>query len=280
MKTMFNFLRKKIGIIGFGNMGQAIAERISLKYGVWVFEKDAAKTKGLTGMAVASDISQLLKQSQAIILAIKPQDFEPVLVEIKDKLQDKLVISIAAGITTEYIQKVLGKVRVVRVMPNLAVKVGQSTTSICRGVFATGGDIKFVARLFKNLGTVFIFPEEMMDAATAIAGSGPGFWCDLVKDKPKDEWENYSREHFIPDLSLAAENVGFSKKEAGLFARLTTLGTLATVEALGIAPEVLKEKITSKGGTTQAGLEVLHNTGSLIEAAKAAVLRSKELSKK
>lgn len=280
MKIMFNFLRKKIGIIGFGNMGQAIGERIKYKYAVCVFEKDTAKTKDLSDVTVVANIAQLLKQSQAIILAVKPQDFEPVITEIKANLQDQLVISIAAGITTEYIQKVLGQVRVARVMPNLAVKVGRSTTSICKGAFATAGDIRFVARLFKYLGTIFIFPEEMMDAATAIAGSGPGFWCDLIKDKPRDEWENYSREHFIPELSLAAENLGFSKKEARLFAGLTTAGTLATVQASGITPEALKEKIASKGGTTQAGLEVLHNTGSLIEAAKAAVLRSKELSKK
>ncbi|MCX5699340.1 MAG: pyrroline-5-carboxylate reductase [Candidatus Omnitrophica bacterium] len=277
---MFNFLRKKIGIIGFGNMGQAIAERISSKYVVWVFEKDTAKTKGLTGITAASDIAQLLKQSQAIVLAIKPQDFEPVMAEIKDNLQDKLVISIAAGITTEYIQKVLGRVRVVRVMPNLAVKVGRSVTSICKGVFATDSDIKFVARLFKYLGKVFIFSEEMMDAATAIAGSGPGFWCDLVKDKPMDEWEQYNREYFIPELSLAAENLGFNKKKARLFSGLTTSATLLTVQALHIAPEALRDKIASKGGTTQAGLEALHNTGSLIEAALAAKKRAQELSKK
>jgi len=261
-------------------MGQAIAERIKNKYAVCVFEKDAAKTKGSSGVMVASDTWQLLKQSQAIILAVKPQDFELVLAEIKDNLQDKLVISIAAGITTEYIQKILGKVRVVRVMPNLAVKVGQSTTSVCKGALASNKDIKFVVRLFKYLGKVFIFPEAKMDAATAIAGSGPGFWCDRVKDMPKDKWENYSLEHFIPDLSFAAEEVGFNKEEAISLATSTTMGTLAMVRTSGESPEALKSKVTSKGGTTQAGLEALHNTGSLIEAAKAAVLRSKELSKK
>lgn len=261
-------------------MGSAIAERIKSKYEVFVFEKDAAKTKGLTGIKIASGIPQLLKQSQAIILAIKPQDFEEVMAEIKDEAQDKLVISIAAGITTGYIEKVLGRVRVVRVMPNLAVEIGKSTTSICKGAFATYNDIKFVLKLFKYLGIVFVLSEDMMDAATAIAGSGPGFLCDLIQGMPKAEWKNYSLEHFIPEFSLAAENVGFDKKQAGLFAVSTTMGTLATVEALGITPEELKAKITSKGGTTQAGLEALHNTGSLIEAAKAAVWRSKELSKK
>jgi len=261
-------------------MGLAIAERIKPKYEVLVFEKDAAKTKGLSGIKIASSIPQLLKQGQAIILAIKPQDFEGLLAEIKDGMQDKLVISIAAGITTGYIENILGRARVIRVMPNLAVRVGKSTTSICKGAFATGKDLSFVLKLFKYLGIVFVLSEDMMDAATAIAGSGPGFLCDLIQDMPKAEWKNYSLEHFIPEFSLAAENVGFDKKQAGLFAVSTTMGTLVTVEALGITPEELKARVTSKGGTTQAGLETLHNTGSLIEAAKAAVRRSKELSKK
>lgn len=261
-------------------MGSAIAEGLKDKYVVGVFDKDKNKITALKGITAAGILVDLVKQSEAIILAIKPQDFEPLLAEIKNNLQDKLVISIAVGITTEYMQRVLGQVRVVRVMPNLAAMVGKSTTSICKGVFATSADLKFAARLFKYLGTVFILPEEMMDAATAIAGSGPGFWCDLVKDKPKNEWEKYSRQYFIPELSLAAENLGFSKKKARLFAELTTSATLVTVEAWGITPEALKDKITSKGGTTQAGLDALHKTGSLTEAAKAAVLRSKELSKK
>jgi len=276
---MFNLLRKKIGIIGFGNIGSAIAGRIKAKYEVFVFEKNVTKTKGLTGIQIASDLSELLKQGQVIILAIKPQDFETVLAEIKDGAQDKLIISIAAGITTGYIEKFLGQVRVVRVMPNLAVKVGQSTTSICNGAFASDKDINFVLKLFKYLGSVFVLSEDMMDAATAIAGSGPGFLCELIKDIPNSEWEKYSREHFIPEFSLAAENVGFDKKQAELFAKSTARGTLVTVEASGITPEELKARVTSKGGTTQAGLEALHATGSLTEAAKAAVRRSKELSR-
>jgi pyrroline-5-carboxylate reductase len=165
-------------------------------------------------------------------------------------------------------------------MPNLAAKVGQSTTSICKGALATDGDLKFAAEIFKYLGTVFIFSEDRMDAATAIAGSGPGFWCELVKDKPQDDWEQYSWEHFIPDLSSAAEAVGFDKKEAIMLATSTTMGTLGIIRNLEESPESLQIKVASKGGTTQAGLEALRNTGSLIEAAKAAVLRSKELSRK
>lgn len=263
-------------------MGQAIAERISLKYAVSVFEKDTAKTKGLTGIAVASDISQLLKQSQAIILAIKPQDFEPVMVEIKDNLQDKLIISIAAGITTEYIQKVLGKVRVVRVMPNLAVKVGQSTTSICKGAFATGGDIKFVAGLFKYLGTVFIFSEEMMDAATAIAGSGPAYIfydMEINKVDPLKIPEEFMNK-YIKRLKDAAIEVGFNPKIASYLSIDTAASSVGLLAQTGNSPAQLCKMITSPGGTTEAALKVIINGGSWSEAAVAAKKRAQELSKK
>lgn len=280
MKAMFNFLRKKIGIIGFGNMGSAIADGIKDKHAVCVFDKDKNKINALKNITVAGNPVELVRQSEIIILAVKPQDFDALLSEIRGSVGNKLIVSIAAGITTGYIENILGQVRVIRVMPNLAVKVGQSTTSICRGSFATYKEMRFVLKLFRYLGIVFIFPEDMMDAATAIAGSGPGFWCDLVQGIPKKKWRNYSLENFIPQFSLAAEGVGFSKKDARKFARSTTMGTLATVEALGITPAELEKKITSKGGTTQAGLEVLHNTKSLTEAAKAAVYRSRELSKK
>ena len=279
---MFNFLRKKIGIIGFGNMGQAIAERISLKYRVWVFEKDASKTKGLTGITVVSDILQLIKQSQAIILAIKPQDFEPVMAEIKNNLQERIVISIAAGITTEYIQKVLGQVRVVRVMPNLAVKVGQSTTSICKGAFATGRDLKFVARLFKYLGKVFIFPEERMDAATAISGSGPAYiFYDLEINKlnplkiPKEFMNEY-----IKKLKNAAIELGFKPKIALSLSIDTAASSVGLLVRTGNSPAQLRKMITSPGGTTEAALKVIANKGSWSEAALAAKMRAQELSKK
>lgn len=270
---------EKVGIIGYGNMGKAIAESIKAKYSVCVFDKDKNKIFALKDIIAVDAPGALVNQSEIIILAIKPQDFEPVLNKIKDNLQGQLVVSIAAGITTEYIQRILGKVRVVRVMPNFAVKVGQSTTSICKGAFASNEDLKFVARLFKYLGAVFIFPENKMDVATAIAGSGPGFWCDLVKDKPKNEWEKYSQDHFIPDLISAAEKGGLGK-EARLFAELTTKGTLAIVKVLGIAPDALIEKISSKGGTTQAGLDVLHSGGSLNDAVRAAIKRADELGKR
>ncbi len=279
---MLNFLRKKIGIIGYGNMGSAIAERINSKYAVSVFEKDLSKTKGLSGVTVTANLLQLLKQSQVIILAIKPQDFEQVMVGIKNNLQDKLVISIAAGISTEYIQKVLGKVRVVRVMPNLAAQVGRSTTAICKGVFATKSDLEFAKRLFNYLGTVFIFSEEMMDAVTAISGSGPAYILYNMEINKLDQLNIPIKfeKMWVDNLNEAARKVGFDSKIALDLATSTVVSTIHLAKQNVNSPVQLRKMITSPGGTTEAALKVIINGGSWSEAAVAAKQRAGELSKK
>jgi pyrroline-5-carboxylate reductase len=277
---MFNFFSKKIGIVGFGNMGQSIAERINARYKVCVFEKDRAKTKALIGMSVAEDIDQLLKRSQVIILAIKPQDFDIVLEQIKTSLKNKLVISIAAGITTDYIQKTLGKARVVRVMPNIAVKAGQSTTAICKGAYARAGDLKFSSALFKCLGLVFLLPENMMDAATAISGSGPAYiFYDMeINRRDPAHIPEEVIEEYIKRLTEAALAVGL--EQAQDFALSTTRSSISLAAQKTATLEQLRQMVTSPGGTTEAALKVIFSGGSWVQAAVAAKERAGQLSKK
>ncbi len=263
-------------------MGQSIAERINSDYKVWVFEKDRAKTKDLIGIAVAESIEQLLKESQVIILAIKPQDFDLVLAEIKTGLRDKLVISIAAGITTGYIQKALGKARVVRVMPNLAVKIGQSTTAICKGGFAKTSDLEFAERLFNKLGKSFIIDEAQIDAATAISGSGPAYIFYDIENNHRDPLhisEEVANEYIIR-LNEAAVNVGLDPEKAKDFAVLTTRSSISLAAQKIATPEQLRQMVTSPGGTTEAALKVIYSGGSWAQAAQAAKERAGQLSKK
>jgi pyrroline-5-carboxylate reductase len=279
---MFNLLSKKIGVIGFGNMGQAIAERINANYKVWVFEKDRSKTKDLIGITVAADIGQLLKECQVIILAIKPQDFYSVLDQIKADLKDKLVISIAAGITTDYIEKVLGQIRVVRVMPNLAVKVGQSTTAVCKGAFSKDGDLKFTSALFECLGTVFILSEDKMDAATAISGSGPAYiFYDMETNhrNPLSIPEEVKKE-YIRKLNEAAQHVGFDQQTAQDLAISTTASSISLVAQRIGTPALLRQMVTSPGGTTEAAIKVIAGGGSWSQAAQAAKERAGQLAKR
>lgn len=277
---MFKALRRKIGIIGFGNMGSAIAGRIKTKYRVFVFDKDKNKLTNLSGINITKNSADLVSKVDVITLAVKPQDVEALLKEIKDKVSNQLIISIAAGITTKYIENILGVARVIRVMPNIGAIVGQGISYICKGEFAKEKDLKLSINLFNFIGHTFIFSEDLMNAATAVGGSGPGFWGYLFDKKPKDEWDEYKSNYFIPELTSAAKSVGFDEKTASLTANFVTIASISAAEALHITPGELTKKVASKGGTTEAGLEVLQHGGSLTDAVKAALKRAEELSRK
>lgn len=270
---------QKIGIIGFGNMGSAIAEQIKPKYQIWTFDKDKNKTKNLLDINIADNAVDILNKVDIVILAVKPQDFDAILNEIKDYIREKLVISIAAGITTGYIGKFLGKVRVIRVMPNMPARIGKGMSCICKGKFADKEDLNFVKDLFNNLGKTLILDEDMMDAATAISGSGPGYLYDWSEGKDTEEIKKYIKNIFTPSLTSAAQDIGFTPEQAKILAETTSEGSIVFLEKTKLSPCELKRQITSKGGTTEAALEVLHKGGSLADAVKAAVRRARELSK-
>lgn len=273
-------MKKTIGIIGFGNMGSAIAGRIKDKYKLSAFDKDKNKIRDLSGIQIAQDLADLVSKVDSIILAIKPQDFDEVLNEIKDYTKDKLIISIAAGITTGYIEKILNRVKVVRTMPNLPAKIGMGMICLSKGKFAEIADLKFAEELFGTLGRTLTLGEEMMDAVTAVSGSGPGFFCDLISEKSLKEIKGYAERSFIPSLSITALNLGFSPAQARILSETTARGTIQYLIKENLTPDELKKRVASKGGTTEAGLEVLcHDIKNLGEAVRAAVKRAKELSR-
>ncbi len=271
---------KKIGIVGFGNMGSAIGERLKTKYQVYTFDKDKNKTRDLLDVNVAKSIEDLVDKVDVIILAVKPQDFDDVLSQCKDNIEHRLVVSIAAGISTGYIERYIGVVRIVRVMPNLPARIGRGMICLCKGNFATQDDLDFVCMLFAEMGQTMVIMENLMDAATAISGSGPGFFYKLIQDIPMESWAVYSKEKFIPALFLSAKEIGFSSEQAELLARVTTEGSEALLKETGLSPAALCRQVVSKGGTTEAGLLRLREVSSLAEATKAALMRARELSKK
>jgi pyrroline-5-carboxylate reductase len=276
---MLKLLRKKIGIVGLGNMGLAIAERIKSNYNVFVFDKDKEKTKNISGIGVAGDALGLVNKSEVIILAVKPQDFDSVLNEIQDVVKDKLIISIAAGITTGYIEKFLPDARVIRIMPNIGAKIGKAESSLCKGKNAKDQDLDFARELFNMLGKTWVIKEEMINAATAISGSGPAYiYYDMQAKKiDADSVTEEIKQEYIQRLKKAAEKVGFDSETALDLAASTTASSLALSKIT--APADLIKKISSQGGTTEAALKILAEGGSWEEAAKAAVKRAKELSK-
>jgi pyrroline-5-carboxylate reductase len=266
----------RVGIIGFGSMGSAMAERMKrFRYRftpikVLIFDKDAQKTAAAKDFDVAKDVKDLAQRVDAVILAVKPQDIGGVLAGIKGVKGYRLVISIAAGITTAYIEKALGDVKVVRAMPNLAARIGRGVTGLCAGGLADKGDLNFSKKLFRTLGRVLITEERMMNAVTAVSGSGPAYVCYFLE-------RGLERRKFASEFRSAAEKAGFDKKAASLLVDAAFSGTTAFLKRTRASPAGVIRQVASKGGTTEAALAVLRSGGSLEAAVLAAKKRAEEL---
>ncbi len=267
---------KKIGIIGCGNMGEAILSRLCAvlekSTSIMVSEMNTARREAILEkykIIVEIDNNYVVKFADVIILAVKPQDLESVLKQevccgISNK---KLVISIAAGITTEHIEKVVGKdVPVVRAMPNMPAVVGEAVTAICAGSAADRKSLDTAKEIFATIGDVVEVDESLMGAVTAISGSGPAYFFYLTEA-----------------LAGAAMKLGLDKKTAEVLAVRTLIGSAKLLDVPGACPKALRAKVTSKGGTTEAALKIFDEKGlkKLVEdAARAACMRSQELSKR
>lgn len=275
-------MNNNIGIIGYGNMGQAISGRLKSQYRIFVFDKEKSKTAGQTGLKACADLKQLALSSEAIILAVKPQDFDPILKGLKGLVKDKLIISIAAGISTKHIERSLGNVRVIRVMPNLGVRIGESVTCLCRGSFCTDEDLELANEIFYNLGVVRDISEDLMDAATAISGSGPAYIFHFLENSILDPFQvpEHARHDVMKRLEKAAGIVGFELEDAAFLAINTANTSFSLLKATRMSPAELRQQVTSKGGTTEAALKILIRGGSWDEAAQAALKRAKELAKR
>lgn len=272
---------KSIGIVGFGNMGQAIASRLCKNYDLHIYDVNLTKTQGACGLRIHPNISSVVISSDSLILAVKPQDFDSLLESIKYSIDGKLVISIAAGITTEYIEKKIGSIRVIRVMPNMPAQIGEGVICLAAGKFAKPQDLDFVVKLFSLLGETLKVEEKMMNAVTAISGSGPAYVCEYINlcgglEKISDA----SSEKFLIEFRAAAEGIGFSAQEAAILVDKTFSGTINYIRRMKIPALDLENQVASKGGTTEAALEVLHSKGTLADAVKAALKRADELSRR
>lgn len=268
---------KKIGIIGYGNMGSVIAGRIKRKYRVFVFDKDKNKIQNLPGIVVTENAIDLVSKVDIVILAVKPQDFAVLLNEIKDNLKNKLIISIAAGIATRDIEKVISNTKVIRAMPNLPARIGKGMTCLSRGSFANQKDMDFTQRLFKNLGKTMSIDENLMNHVTAAVGSGPAFFYEqIIRSKETPEKVKKEFDKTIADYLFNKK--GWLATTAMDVVSTTSAGSLALLKVEHPDLQNLIIQITSKGGTTQAGLEKLRNNGTLEEAMDVAIKRAEELS--
>jgi pyrroline-5-carboxylate reductase len=234
-----------------------VAEPVPLRRDYLLAEYDAG---------VSDDNLDVARQADIIVLAIKPQVAASVLTGLEPAIAPgKLIISIMAGITTGFIEKTLTNgLRVVRVMPNTPALIQAAATAICPGRKASEQDLEVSREIFSRLGTVAIVPEKQMDAVTALSGSGPAYVYTMIEA-----------------LADAGVNSGLPRDVAAQLAVQTVVGAARMVAETGEHPALLREKVTSPGGTTIAGLHALENgrfRGVLMDAVDAACRRSKELS--
>jgi pyrroline-5-carboxylate reductase len=266
---------KKIGFAGGGNMAEAIIKGLLAggvsSSGITVAEPVAERREYLRSKYAVDahgDCASVVSTSEIIILAVKPQVCGAVLNEIASgDVEGKLFVSIMAGVKTETIETALKRtVRVVRVMPNTPALVLAAASVICAGAHANGEDLSLVREIFDLLGTTCLAEEKLLDAVTGLSGSGPAYVFT-----------------FIEALSDAGVKNGLPRDVASRLAAQTVYGSAKMVMETGEHPAVLREKVTSPGGTTIAGLHVLEQEGfrgTVMTAVDAATKRSVELGKK
>lgn len=260
-----------IGFIGGGNMAEALIRgmRAAGAYDISVSDpKDERRSflEKVYGVRVFSSNVDVVKGCEVIVLAVKPQNIDGVLDEISNSISsEKTVVSIAAGIPIDYLRSKLRTDQIVRVMPNTPalVQEGMSVMSVCDCF--SGPHINIVRSIFMSVGEVLSMREDLMNAVTAISGSGPAFVA-----------------LFAEHLMSGAKKMGIREEDAAALTVQTLYGTAKMLHS-GMKAEKLREIVTSPGGTTEAGLKVfgeLNFDHTVEEALFAARTRAEELGRK
>ena len=198
------------------------------------------------GFNASHSNSEAASFGDVVLLSVKPQIMGHVLNEIKSSINErKLVVSVAAGISTSFIEKMLGgKVPVIRAMPNIAAVVRESATAICPGKFATEEDLKTARHIFESVGIVVDVEESLMDAVTGLSGTGPMYVFQILEG-----------------LSDAGVKVGLSRDTANVLAIQTLIGSSRLIKETKEHPAKLKDLVTSPGGTAISALHSLERNG-------------------
>ena len=269
---------RRIGIIGVGAMGSALCRGL--------IHADAAPANKIVvsdphgghvqelhrtlGVRVADSNVQVAKYTDIIVLAIKPYNVGAVLDEIADSLKREggkpapLVICIAAGVPVAKVEAALKEpIPVIRAMPNTPAQVGKGACAFCRGTYADDTHMAQAGEIFKAVGIAVEVPESMMDAVTALSGSGPAYIYLMIEA--------------LVDGGVRA---GLPREIASQLAAQTVLGAAQMVIETGMHPAQLRDMVTTPAGTTIEAIAALEHSGlraALIDAVGKAASRSREL---
>lgn len=255
----------KIGFIGCGNMAQAI---ISGLVDNRMFEPDEiiasdknsaalARAKEKYGIHTTANNSELVLESEVLLLAVKPQVLPDVISEIADTVgEQKLVISIVAGQSISHIRDMFGRdIKIIRTMPNTPALVGEGMTAMCHGNNVTEVEARYAAKILGSFGKVEIVPENIMDAVVAVSGSSPAYVAMLIEA-----------------MADAAVLKGMARPQAYRFAAQAVYGTAKLIMETGKHPAEIKDMVCSPAGTTIEAVRILEEKGfrsSVIEAMSA-----------
>ncbi len=264
---------KKVGFIGSGNMGEALIKGLTAANVVrgemiWASDVRGDRLKeiaGTYGIKLAPDNLHLVREADVVIMAVKPQIMAPVLREIASVFsRRKLMISLAAGVSTESIRASLGKDgRLIRVMPNTPALVLEGVTAIAKAEGLEPEDMDVAGEIFSAVGRVVVLDESLMDAVTGLSGSGPAYVALVIES-----------------LADGGVKMGLDRITAMMLATQTVLGAAKLLRETHLHPGALKDMVSSPGGTSIAGVAALEEGGirtTFIKAVERATQRSKEL---
>ncbi|MFC4772405.1 pyrroline-5-carboxylate reductase [Enterococcus hermanniensis] len=269
----------KIGFIGAGNMASAIIEGIlqqnfSHPQDIYLYDISIEKAQAFAekkSIQPVNDLQVLIQTVDAVVLAVKPNVVQKVLSQAKTALLENhpLIVSIAAGMSTEILYEMLQTdeaVRIVRVMPNMNAMVGSGAAAICKNKYATKEDLNIIIDLFNSVGKAWPLEEKYFSIFTAIAGSSPAYTF-----------------LFIDSIARAAVKNGMPKDLALEIATQAILGSAETLEASQENPWTLIDRISSPGGTTVAGIVELEDNAfisTVIKGIDATIQKDQELGEK
>ena len=269
-------IEQNIAIIGVGKMGNTLIDSLLRNrvvdskqiYGTTYRVDNANQVKEKYSINAGIDNIHAVSKSDIIILAVKPQMIPKILSQITPFLnKNKLVISIAAAISTVFIEEQINKdIPVIRAMPNIASLVNEGMTVICSGKYVENKHIELTLKIFSSIGKVeLINREELMDVVTALSGSGPAYSYMMIES-----------------LTDGGVRMGLPRELARKLAAQAVLGGAKMVLKTGLHPALLKDEVTTPAGVTIDGLMELEDGGfrvALIKAIDRATQKSKQISK-
>jgi pyrroline-5-carboxylate reductase len=266
-------MNKKLGFVGGGNMAAALIKgllhaKVVPPEGIIVSDVKPERLEMLRqkhGVRTTTDNRELVRASDVVVLAVKPQVIDKVLDAIgKDVKPEQLVVSVAAGVPISAMEARLPEgARIVRAMPNTPATVDAGATAIAAGAHATDEDLEVARALFAAVGRVVTLDESLLDAVTGLSGSGPAYVMLMIEA-----------------LADGGVKVGLHRDTALLLAAQTVYGSAKLLLETGEHPGRLKDMVTSPGGTAIAGLHTLESGGlrrTLIDAVEAATTRAAAL---